>query len=257
MPQINPPQVTGGGIVFSTPGALISKALEDIGVTGFAMPATAAEIASGLLTLNAMLDTWGVLRENISIRTAENFALNTAQWQYAIGINASDFNTVRPIKIEQAYIRDPNTLTDYHIDVDMSEGEYSDIPLKGQSGIPTALWYDPGYPFGMITFDFMPQLAYQLYINSWKPLAKITDPSDQTQLVYPDGYESAMLFNLEVLLCPPNKKPCPPEIKEMAIRSYQAIQAAYGEVPEITNWDLPGVAERKRTSGFFDMGMNE
>ena len=250
MPQINP-ILTGGGIVFATPAELISKALEDIGVVGFGRSANANEIRSGLQTLNAMLDMWGVLRENISIRKSENFPLAIGQYQYGIGIGSSDFDTVRPIKIEQAYYKDANN-TDIPIACGMTEGEYSDIALKGQDGFPTRLFYKPDSPFGVISFDFAPTTAIRLFINSWKPLAKITDPNDLTALAYPDGYEAAILFNLEVMLCTPNKKPVPPEVKDNAVMSLQAIQAAYGEIPTITNWDM--AIRKARIGSFFNLG---
>jgi len=240
MPQINPIQ-TGGGIVFATPTELISKALEDIGVVGFGRSANANEIRSGLQTLNAMLDMWGALRENVSLRTLENFSLTIDQADYGIGVGSVNFDTVRPIKIEQAYYRDSEGI-DNPIDCTMSEEEYNSIASKGSSGTPRRLFYKYGSPFGTIYFDQAPSTAITLYIKSWKPLAKISDPSDITALAYPDGYEAAILFNLEVLLCPANKKPVPAKLEDMAVLSLQAIQTAYGEVPQVTNWDMPSTS---------------
>lgn len=250
MPQINPQQV-GGGIVFATPTELITKALQDIGVIGFGMPATSGEIYSGMQTLNAMLDMWGVLRENVSVRTSENFPFVVNQGVYGIGQGSSDFDTVRPIKIESAYYRDVNN-SDFPLDCTMDEDSYSAINIKNLPGTPQRLFYKPIHPIGLIYFDYAPSTAWTLYINSWKPFTKITDPSDMTQLSYPDGFEAAILFNLEELLCPANKKSCPPELSKAALMSLQGIQAAYGETPVMKNLDVPGVRGRK--DSFFDMG---
>jgi hypothetical protein len=249
MPIVNPLQ-SGGGIVFATPADLITKALQDIGVVGFGMPATAAEIESGLQTLNVMLDMWGVLRENISVRIQDDLTFVIGQSVYGIGIGSNDFDTLRPIKIESAYYTDSSG-TDIPIDLMGTEAQYSDIALKGISGTPTSLYYKPTYPFGTLYFNFAPTVAWTLHILSWKPFAKITDAGDLTQMSYPDGYEAAMVFNLAKLLCPPNKKQCPAEIAEAAAMSLQAIQAAYGEVPTV-KFDCPGLGGGRRAS-FFDM----
>jgi hypothetical protein len=218
MPQINPPAQQGGGIVFATPTELITKALEDIGVLGFGSSATPQEINSGLKTLNAMLDMWGVLRENISLRSQEEFILTVNQSIYYIGNGAVDFDTIKPIKIEKAFYRDENN-ADIPIDCSMQEGEYAELPIKNQPGVITRLFYKPSSPFGVISFDAAPMSALTLVTYSWKPIAKISDPNDITALSYPDGYEAAILYNLEVLLCSPNKKPVPAEVYDMATSS--------------------------------------
>ena len=239
------------GIVFATPAELISKALKDIGVVGFGSSATAHELEDGLQSLNLMLDEWGVLRENISVRKEESFPLVVNQSIYYIGVGASNFNTTRPIKIEDAFIRD-SAGTDSSIDCSMSEDSYNSISIKNLRGTPSRLFYKPDYPFGIIKFDYAPSIAGTLYIFSWKPFAKITDPADQTQLSFPDGFEAAITYNLSKRLCPSNKKQCPREINEFAMTSLQAIQAAYGETPTILNWDMPTAVKGK--GSFFDMG---
>lgn len=250
MPQINPLQ-TGGGIVFATPAKLITKALKDIGVVGFGRVATAAEIEDGLETLNTLLDMWSVLRENVNVRREENFPLVANQGSYSIGVGSLDFDTTRPIAIEQAYYRDSQN-SDFPIDCSMSEAEYSSISIKNLSGSPKRLFYKPDYPFGVIYFDFAPSTVWTLYIKSWKPFAKITDANDLASMSFPDGFESAILYNLEEMLCPPNKKAVHATVEKLATMSLQGIQAAYGEVLE-ASFDHPGVRQGRRGS-FFDMG---
>lgn len=249
MPPINPQQ-TGGGIVFATPAELISFALREIGVVGFGSRATPDELAAGLQSLNLMLDEWGVLRENINVRKEESFPFVVAQAIYYIGVGAADFDTVRPVKIESAFYRD-STGADIAIDCSMQEADYNALTLKNQPGSPTRMFYKADYPFGIIKFDYAPSVADTLHIFSWKPFAKITDPADKTQISYPDGYEAAITYNLAKRLCTPNKKVASKELSESAMTSLQAIQAAYGEMNTIENWDIPGIKVRK--ASFFDM----
>jgi hypothetical protein len=133
----------------------------------------------------------------------------------------------------------------------MQEGEYNAIVIKNLQGTPSKMFYKADWPYGVINFNYAPMTADTLYISSWKPFAKITDAADKTQMTFPDGYEAAITYNLAKRLCPPNKKTCPPELNESAMTSLQGIQAAYGEVKLVTNWDMPGVSGGRPS--FFDM----
>ena len=249
MPSINP-EVTGGGVVFATPTDMFTRALQDIGVLGFGRNATASEIRACLQIFNTMLDAWGVLRERVSVRTVESFVLTVGQDSYEIGIGSNDFDTTRPIRIEQAYLRDSNNI-DTSVNCYLLEEDYVGIPQKGLNGTPRELFYKLGWPFGTIYFDYSPTVADTLFIHSWKPFAKISDPSDLAAMSYPDGYEAALLYNLEVLLCPPNKKSAPTELRDAAIMALQGIEAAYGEPLTVRNWDTPNTSS-KRASSFFN-----
>lgn len=238
------------GIVFATPTELITRALKDIGVVGFGRSATAAEILDGLQVMNVLLDMWSVMRENITMRTKETIVggLVIGQYIYTVG-DGLDIDTVKPIRIEDMYYTDENN-TDIHIDP-MTEFQYNSIPTKGIAGDPTRYFYKGGGPTGTLYFNYAVQVARDLNIDSWKPYSKITDPDSTTELAYPDGMESAILFNLEELLCGPNKKVVTQTLHSNAMMSLQAVQAAYGETPVVVNWDAPKSDGRR--GDFFSM----
>jgi hypothetical protein len=226
------------GIVFTDTTDLINKALKKCGVVGVGRNASAEEIMDGLQTLNVMLDEWGVLRELINVRVSDTLAVVSAKREYSIGVGSTDFNTGRPIRIEQAILRDAGNV-DYTVDVTMLQEEYTNIPVKDISARPGQMWYKPDFPLGVITFDYLPDTNYTLIINSWKPFAKITDPGDSTQLSFPDGYEAALMWNLARQLMAENKRPQDSLINEKAATTLSAISAAYGETPKVTFWDIP------------------
>jgi hypothetical protein len=243
MPAIVPGQ-DPSGIVFANPADLITKALEIASIVGFGRTATSEELLSGMRTLNVMLDEWGTLRNMINVRKSEDFPLIAGQNVYGIGDSSNDFDTVRPIRIEQAFLRDADG-TDYPLDVTMLEEEYSAIPIKNTTSRPAQLFYKPDWPLGEITLDYLPDKAYQLFLKEWKPFAKITDPADGTQLGLPDGYESCMMWNLaDMLFSLVKGNGVNSFIHQKAMQTMASLSAAYNEAPFAVNWDIPFAGQR-------------
>ena len=224
--------------VFTSPSDLITKALKKAQIVGFGRNPTSDEILDGMQSLNVLLDELSVVRQNVSVRTSESFPLVIGQNIYGIGIDSNDFDTVRPIRIEQAFLRD-STNTDYSLDATMLEGEYSELPIKNDTSRPTRLFYKQDWTQGIITFDYLPDQAYTLFISSWKPFSKINDPGDETQLSYPDGYESMLVYNLADVIRSESGKPVDAFVHNKAMETLSNVQAAYGEQPKVMDWDIP------------------
>lgn len=239
MPAILP-GADPSGIVFQNPADLITKALKKCRVVGFGRDATSEEITDGMQSLNILLDELSIVRTAITVRKSEQFPLVVRQNIYGIGPSSTDFDTVRPIKIEQAWYLSVDGKTTYPLDVTMIEQEYGDIMTKDIQAMPSRLFYKADWPLGVITFDYLPDQAYTLVINSWKPYEKINDPGDGTQLGFPDGFESMLVWNLADVLGPENGKPVDGYIHDKAMSTLSAINAAYGEAPKVTSWDIPG-----------------
>jgi len=157
-----------------------------------------ADRTAGLIVLNDMLGTWGADGLLVPYMTVENFALIASQQTYTIG-SGGDFDTVRPIKIENAYIRDSSN-NDYPVEVLMSKKEWNEISLKSTEARPERLYYDPQYPLGKIYFDFTPDAAETLYVDTWKSLTELAATSTSVDL--PDMYKRALKYNLAVDLAP-------------------------------------------------------
>ena len=84
---------------------LIQTVLEDLRVIGISEVAEAGVQNIVLRRLNIMFDSWSAQKINVYANTLENFPLIVGANPYTIGVGGN-FNTVRPVRIENAYLLD-------------------------------------------------------------------------------------------------------------------------------------------------------
>ncbi len=149
---------------------------------------------NGLESLNNMVSNWSAEGLIVPYNTTEALTLVVGKASYTIG-SGGDFNTIRPLRIVNAFIRDSNN-DDYPIDVTMTEAEYNAISIKDADERPTRLYYDPQYALGKIYFDYEPSTAETLYLISEKPITELATLSTVVDL--PDFYKEALIYNLAV-----------------------------------------------------------
>lgn len=155
---------------------------------------TDTQRANGLELLNSMISSWSVEGLTIPYTMTQPLTLVVGQGSYTIG-SGGEFNTPRPIRIINAYIRDSGGI-DSPVDVTMTKDEYDAISQKSQSGRPSKLYYDPQFPLGKIYFNCSPSNIETLYLISEKPLTKF--PSLLTEIELPLEYEEALVYNLAI-----------------------------------------------------------
>lgn len=176
---------------------LLSRALRKISSDSPGDTANGADVVVALDELNAMLDEWSDDNLIIPSRTIESFPLVAGTSSYSIGTGAT-FNTSRPDVIQGIFTRDSNN-NDMSVDT-LTRDQYNDIPVKSSQGRPYKYFYDTQYPNGIIYLYSTPDSAYTLYIDSLKPLSRITNTS--ADLSMPGGYENLIVLNLAVRLAP-------------------------------------------------------
>lgn len=158
----------------------------------------------GLTVLNNMMDSWS--NESLScfyiLQQSGTMVVN--QWQYQIGIGAADFNIVRPLRILEnpgtAYLQDPNG-NRYPVAVrPLDQWNLIGNILQVNSNVPTDIFYDPQYPFGIINVFPIPNISWVL---NWDSYAQLMDFANLTTVLsLPPGYEKAVKDNLAVELFP-------------------------------------------------------
>lgn len=181
-----------------TASELIKASIRLLGAYGPGETPPAEDIEDGLQALNLMLDSWSLDRPFINALTRENFTLTIGQASYTWA-SGGNFDSARPFKVEGAYIRDTDG-TDTPVEILQDMDRYNRLSTKTTQGKPYLLYYDPQYSSGKAYFYYVPDVAYTLYTDSWKPVTQIAASS--TSLSFPPGYERALKFNLAIELAP-------------------------------------------------------
>lgn len=162
--------------------------------------------------LNAMVESWSLDRRMCYQVLQENFALTVSTGSYTIGSGAA-FNTARPTKILNAFVRD-SASADSGLTV-VPYDAYDSIVLKSVAGsYPRWLYYDQGYDasgFGTIKISPLPIAGLTLYIDSAKQLQSFA--SITTALLMPPGYQRAIESNFTIETAPGLKSVQPETIK--------------------------------------------
>ncbi|MCK5132405.1 MAG: hypothetical protein KAR40_09685 [Candidatus Sabulitectum sp.] len=175
----------------STANDIINQAYQKAGVDS----PSPSQTTKGLDALNNFITSMSIEGLMIPFMIRENFTLTTGDGEYTIGSGA-DFNTVRPLKITAAFLRDSNT--DYRLNISPLK-EYNVIREKTSGGRPENLYYLAELANGKILFDYEPDKAYELYIDSEKEIAEFALTSTTiASILIPNAYKRFLIFNLAV-----------------------------------------------------------
>ena len=157
---------------------------------------SAAEGTYWLGRLNSFMEGLSIDRGSVLSITQDNLALTAGTVSYTIGSGGA-FNTTRPVKIVNAFVRDSSNY-DTPVDV-IGQAAYNDIKIKsvGQT-YPRCLYYDNAYVAGLGTIYLYPapQASLTLYINSYKQFSSFA--SVTTTLVLAPGYQRMIESNFAI-----------------------------------------------------------
>ena len=175
---------------------IIQRAMLKIGALAQGEVASVDATNDALDSLNSMIDSWANDSLIIYARTWESFTLTGGTSTYTIG-SGGTFNTVRPIDIVDAYLR--NGTVDYPMGI-ITDEAYNGIPYKSIQGIPDSLNYDNAYPLGNIRLYPVPPASYSLFLLTEKPITTFT--SLDTVMSLPVGWLRALIYNLAIEISP-------------------------------------------------------
>ena len=203
---------------------IIKRAMRLLQVISAAETPKAEEFTDFLQVLNWMIEEWTNQKLITYQIINETFTTVGGQGTYSIGPDAScDFNTMNPVKITGAYLRDttPGYNNDWTLEV-IPNDRYQQIFQKSISTTyPRFLHFTRSWPYGSIDLWPIPVKAYQLEISQWKQLTKFTSIQDIVCL--PPGYKDALCLNLAVKMAPEFGKMVP-DIADLAIKSLIPIK---------------------------------
>jgi hypothetical protein len=209
---------------------IIEAALRNIGALAIEETATAAEAQDALNALNNMIATWNT--ENLMIYSVspEVFPVVANQQSYTMGLGG-DFNTARPVLIENAYMRD-SAGNDYQISIVNYEVYSAIISKYTSSALSTVMYDDQNFP--LKTLFFWPKASdasYSFVLWTWKAITSL--PTLTTPISLPPGYQSALEYNLAVWLSPRYGRPITQDLKDLAISTKGQLKRANYEVKEL------------------------
>ena len=197
-------------LVFS----LLSASLRKIGALSSGETIEATRQAEALIALQSMLRSWGAVNINIFATVKENYTLTAGTGSYTWGSGGS-VSTARPNQVTGAYILESG-VTAHSVDI-ITEGVYRGISAKNTAGIPYYLFFYPSYPLATLYLYPVPDSAYVLYLDSFKPFTETGSFGLATDTIsFPSYYEEAIIYNLAIRLAPEYGKTVSSEVAVIA-----------------------------------------
>jgi hypothetical protein len=176
---------------------LIKASMRLVGITAPGETPTADEANDALDMLNDIVEEMSTQNLFVYGEAVETFPTVAGTATYTIG-PAGTFNTVRPVRIADAYCTVSGL--DYPIQI-IGQTQYDDISLKTQQQqIIEQLLYINDYPLGRITLWPVPSAVVSLVLSTDRVLTQIA--STATTISLPPAYVLYLKHALGILLCP-------------------------------------------------------
>lgn len=195
---------------------LCTEALKECGRLGIGQTAAAGELFDAQARLQWMLQQWERKRWLVYHLVTLNKTSTGAQ-TYTVG-PGGDLNTgvgsVRPAKIESAYLRQlqtsPPNQVDYYLEILQSMEDYNKIALKSLQSFPGFVFLDTGWPLATLYTYPVPQAnIYGIFISIMAQLPS-SFVNAGVKFNIPFEYYNAMLYNLALRLRPKYQIPSYP-----------------------------------------------
>lgn len=206
---------------------LLTESLAIIGATAIDETVSVSDLKTCLTSANLMLDSWSAQRLMLRATIQETFPITAGVSSYTIGSGAN-FNTVKPIRVIGAYLRDSSNL-DTPLDV-IDKDLYDSYTDKVVSqGRPIAICYDAGVSqqspqAGTIFVYYVPDDSYSLVLENQKYLTEFINLSDV--VTFEPAYYEAIVYNVGVRIWPKfhRGKTLPPEIAGIARAAKRTVE---------------------------------
>ena len=202
----------------------VAASLRLLGVLAPGETPAAQEATDGLAALNRMLSSWSLDELLIPAKVREVFTLTASDGSYTMG-SSGDFNTSRPVAIENAAIRDESVTPAVETPIAiLTKDEWAAIPVKEIDGFPTGIYPEGTQPTETINIYPRPTAGLKLVLYSRKELTQVS--TLDTVISVGPGVERAMIYNGSVELAPEYGKSVSAEVAKVATDSLGAIMSA-------------------------------
>lgn len=175
-----------------------------VGILGAAGRSAYPEADSEALdVLNALLDDLNTQRLVVYQiqRIIQN--LTAGKQAYQVGIGSPDWNIPRPSRVENASLLFDSgapQILELPLRI-LNTEQWQDIPIKAvPSPVPSELYYDAAFPFGIVNLWPFPSVGNQIALYLWLQLTRFGSLGDAVSM--PPGYLRMLQYNLAVDLEP-------------------------------------------------------
>ncbi len=212
---------------------IITDALRYAGITGQGIDPSGEDAATAQRMFNDMLSEWSA-RRWLVYHLLDTSIVCDGRISYTVGPGGDISLAARPDRIEWAYVRllqpqSPTLRTDYPLDQLIAREDYSRITLKQMQSFPYYYFYDPAFPLGNIFPWPIPNNQYELHVLTRVVLPRIDVLADD--LMFPEGYEGAVKWNLARRLRAGYRYPPDPEINALAANGINVVSSNNFAVP--------------------------
>lgn len=207
-----------------TANDIIERAYRILGDTTAGESLTADQADIGLDALNSMLDAWAIEKLMIFQIRQDTHTWPASTTSQTIGVGA-DFDTRRPVRVEQGtYFKDSQNIA-YHPDVIRNRETYDRVIDKTvTSSYPELIFYEPSMTWGTLYVFPIPAVSLTLYLNQWQPLQIFDSLTEAFAL--PPGYWRTLTFNLAVELESETGLSVPTAAARIAATSKKSVKRA-------------------------------
>lgn len=213
---------------------LLTNALIDAGIVGIDEAIEQPYINRAFVQANWLLAQWARKRWLI-YALQEYTVVSTGAQTYAVGLNQPININPRPDRLEYAFLRfltnnvGGGTPVDIQLNIIQSKEDYSRISVKNIGTFPTAVFYDPQWPVGVLYPWPVPQSGlYEIHVGFKTVLPRFT--SLQQKIMFPPEYEAALNWCLARRLRATYQMPEDPTISSLARDALNVIRLGNTQV---------------------------
>lgn len=153
---------------------VITSSLKTVGYLGQGETPLAEDLTECTLQLNILLKFWDTKGYNNWLYRSLLFPLTSGVGSYQIG-PAATWNTDRPERIPQGFLRNPIALQNDQPLIPMDRNQYILLPNKTQPGQPNSFYYDPQLIVGTVhTWPVINLTGWQMGLSVQKPIFDIS-----------------------------------------------------------------------------------
>lgn len=226
--------------------------MQEIGATDPNEVPSGPEMASGLIKLNRMLDSWNTDKRYVYTIEFDQYPITPNLQPHTIGPSGTFVVNQRPVKIEAAQIilnaNVPSNNIRYPLNLRDDDWWSQKSAYAVPGSLPTDLYYSADWPNGSLFLWPVPTVAYFLELVTWTLINQVQLTSS---MCLPPGYSDAVIYSLAVALCPSYAKQAPRELLLLAKVAIDRIASPNIVSPRIGTRDA-GIPQQQKHRATFN-----